>query len=57
MDKYYISIDCNLASSLIVTCQILGYDFEKTLNAGLESLLDGLSNEIKDNKDRAELQS
>jgi hypothetical protein len=56
MDKYYIPVECNLASSLIVTCQILGYDFEKTLNAGLESLLDGLSNEIKNNKDRAELQ-
>ena len=46
MDKYYISINADLASSLMISCQIMGLDFDEQIKKALESRLDFINDEI-----------
>jgi len=51
MNKYCIAIDSNLASSLMVACQILGWDFETQLHQALESILIAWNDEIHEQQE------
>ena len=46
MDKYYVAINSDLASSLMIACQILGWDFEEEINKSLKAFLVCLNDEI-----------
>ncbi len=52
MDRYFIPIDTNLASSLMVACQMLGWEFETQLHQALESILIAWSDEIQDQESK-----
>ena len=52
MDRYFISIDTNLASSLMVACQMLGWEFETRLHQALESILIAWKDEIQDQENK-----
>jgi hypothetical protein len=51
MDKYYIPINTNLASSMMVACQILGWGFETQLHQSLESILIAWNDEIHEEQE------
>lgn len=47
MDKYYISINADLASSFMISCQIMGLDFDEQIKKALESRLGFINDEIE----------
>jgi len=52
MDKYYIAINSELASSLMTACQTLGWDFEKEIHGALEASLFWMNNEIHEQQEK-----
>jgi len=54
MDKYYIAINSELASSLMTACKTLGRDFEKEIHGSLEAGLFWMNEEIHEQKQKEE---